>query len=209
VGKTAHIEVNTALNFRVSPWGKIQGTFSPGDQVKVLGIEGDWVKISYNGKTGYAHGSYLRPGAGSSSPSNPVVSSGGSFGGKPVTGRVTSKYGMRLHPIDKVYKMHTGVDVGAPRGTPVYALGAGKIISASWNGGYGRLVKVQFDNGMVGYYAHLDSFEGMTAGRRVEKGEVVGKVDSTGNSTGNHLHLELRKNGNPVDPTTVSGVQIG
>jgi murein DD-endopeptidase MepM/ murein hydrolase activator NlpD len=95
--------------------------------------------------------------------------------------------------------VHTGQDFAAPEGTPVHAIGAGRIIFAGWDGAYGYKIAIEHDDGTVTWYAHLSGFE-RTSGR-VGVGEVIGLVGATGNVTGSHLHLEVRPgNGAPVDP---------
>ncbi|OPZ88138.1 MAG: Murein hydrolase activator EnvC precursor [bacterium ADurb.Bin429] len=123
----------------------------------------------------------------------------GGFGGLPVNGRVGSRFGMRYHPILKRKRMHTGVDIGAPSGTPIHAAGAGEVIYAGWRGGYGNTVMIDHGRGRVTLYAHMSSI-GVRVGRVVSRGQTIGRVGSTGLSTGPHLHYELRINGTPVNP---------
>lgn len=94
---------------------------------------------------------------------------------------------------------HTGQDLSAPYGTPVRSVGDGRIIFSGWDGAYGKKLEVEHADGTVSWYAHLSSYV-KTSGR-VSAGEVIGRVGSTGNSTGNHLHLEIRPgNGDPIEP---------
>ena len=95
---------------------------------------------------------------------------------------------------------HSGIDFAAPSGSRAYAAVGGRVLSTAWGGAYGNLVKVQHDDGSVGYYAHLSRY-GVKKGQRVEQGSLIGFVGSTGNSTGPHLHFEVRQNGKPADPT--------
>lgn len=111
----------------------------------------------------------------------------------PVRGTVTSGYGMRWG------RLHAGIDIAAPEGTPVAAAADGKVIFAGWAGGYGNLVLIAHGDGIVTAYAHLASIA-VGQGARVSRGSVVGTVGSTGHSTGPHLHFEVRVNGTPVDP---------
>jgi len=117
----------------------------------------------------------------------------------PVVGQVTSGFGYRIHPIFHVRKMHTGIDIDAEMGDPVKAAAAGTVVSAGWRGGYGKCVVVQHSGGLATLYAHL-SVISVTAGDKVKLGQVLGKVGSTGYSTGPHLHFEVRVNGEAVDP---------
>ncbi len=119
--------------------------------------------------------------------------------GKPCSGTITSGYGMRKHPILKRQRMHTGVDIGAPEGTTVTAAGDGKVIFADRQGGYGKCVMLDHGNKRVTLYAHLSKIS-VKVGDVMNKGEKIGEVGSTGLSTGNHLHFEVRINGDTVDP---------
>jgi murein DD-endopeptidase MepM/ murein hydrolase activator NlpD len=97
---------------------------------------------------------------------------------------------------------HTGVDLAAPLGTPVHAAADGCVnVSTGWNGGYGRMINEDLPDGYTLRYAHLSAFEpGITTGSCVKKGDVIGKVGSTGHSTGPHLHFEVRLNNRPLTP---------
>lgn len=110
---------------------------------------------------------------------------------------ITSPYGGRY--INSVYSNHYGLDLRAAVGTAVYAADGGKVIYAGTNGNYGKLVKIQHDNGDVTYYAHLSKIE-VSVGDRVYKGQRIAKSGATGRVTGPHLHFEIRKNGKAVDP---------
>jgi len=112
---------------------------------------------------------------------------------------ITSPYGMRYHPILKVRKMHTGVDIGAPGGATIVAADSGTVILAGWQTGYGQTTIIDHGNGISTLYAHQQAFY-VSEGDVVKKGQAIGEADSTGWSTGNHLHFEVRVNGNPVDP---------
>ncbi|MGE0425838.1 MAG: peptidoglycan DD-metalloendopeptidase family protein [Reyranellaceae bacterium] len=117
--------------------------------------------------------------------------------------RMSSRFGMRDHPILGFSSMHTGVDFAAPYGTPVIAAGNGVVKQAGPNGGYGNWVLIAHDSRISTGYAHLARFApGIRPGARVRQGQVVGFVGSTGLSTGPHLHYELHTNGRPVNPIT-------
>jgi len=111
----------------------------------------------------------------------------------PVSGSVTSGYGTRWG------RMHEGIDIAAPSGTPIAAAAAGTVIYAGWMGGYGNLVVLDHGNGLATAYGHQSSIA-VANGQTVAQGQVVGYVGSTGHSTGPHLHFEVRVNGAPVDP---------
>jgi len=114
--------------------------------------------------------------------------------------RLTSGFGSRLHPIRHTLDFHTGLDFAAPAGTIVRAVSDGKVITVGPGGGYGTLMKVKHSNGVESWYAHL-SATNVSAGQAVSVGQPIAAVGSTGNSTGPHLHLEVRVDGKPTDPT--------
>ena len=113
---------------------------------------------------------------------------------------VTSEYGNRYHPISGSYSFHTGIDIGADGGTSIYAAADGKIISRGWIGGYGNTIIIDHGNGISTLYAHQSAFGSFGVGDYVVAGDVIGYVGTTGNSTGNHLHFEVRVNGNHTSP---------
>jgi murein DD-endopeptidase MepM/ murein hydrolase activator NlpD len=112
---------------------------------------------------------------------------------------ISSSFGVRRDPLLGTPAMHAGIDFRVPYGGPVRAAGAGTVVSAGWNGGYGRMVEVEHADGMTTRYAHLSKITVKT-GDRVERGSVVGKAGSSGRSTGPHLHYEVRRNGTAIDP---------
>jgi murein DD-endopeptidase MepM/ murein hydrolase activator NlpD len=118
------------------------------------------------------------------------------------TPRVTSGFSRRrLHPVHHTFRPHLGVDYAAATGTPVVAVASGVVVSAGWAGGGGRQVRVRHAAGLESYYLHLSTFgKGIRAGARVEQGQLIGRVGSTGTATGPHLDYRLRKNGAFVDP---------
>lgn len=121
-----------------------------------------------------------------------------------VAGEITSPFGMRFHPILHYSRMHTGVDWGAPIGTPILAAGAGVIIKAEFTSGYGRHVEIQHANGYVTTYSHMSGFaRGTVAGAHVTQGQVIGYLGQSGLATGPHLHYEVVINGNYVDPMAI------
>ena len=116
--------------------------------------------------------------------------------------RVTSNFGMRIHPITGKKKAHNGTDFGAPSGTPIYAAEAGIVIVAKYTSGYGNTVIIDHGNGLWTLYAHIKN-NGILVkeGEEVKRGDKIALVGSTGNSTGPHLHFEVRKNEVPVNPS--------
>lgn len=111
----------------------------------------------------------------------------------PASGPVTSGFGPRWG------RMHTGIDIAVPYGSPVVASKAGVVVIASWYGGYGNLVVIDHGNGVTTWYGHNSSFA-VSVGQTVQQGQVIAMAGSTGNSTGPHVHFEIRFNYNPVNP---------
>ena len=123
----------------------------------------------------------------------------------PISGaRLSSSYGMRRHPISGYNSMHRGVDFAAPTGTPIIAAGSGVVTEAGWYGSYGRYIRIRHNSTYDTAYAHMSKIRrGITPGTRVEQGQVIGYVGSTGRSTGPHLHYEILVNNRKVNPMTV------
>lgn len=117
----------------------------------------------------------------------------------PVNGVITSPFGYRTHPIFGTTIYHSGIDIGVDEGTPVHAADAGVVVEADWISGYGYAVVIDHGNGLSTLYGHNSSLA-VSAGQSVSQGEVIAYAGSTGNSTGPHVHFEVRSNGDPVDP---------
>jgi len=118
----------------------------------------------------------------------------------PCDGDITSPFGYRDDPLNPgTTRFHSGIDIGASEGTAVACGGNGVVISAGWNGGYGNCVIVDLGNGISAVYAHLSAIN-VSSGEMVSTGQTVGAVGSTGNSTGAHLHFEIRQYGTPISP---------
>ncbi len=114
--------------------------------------------------------------------------------------RLASGYGMRIHPIYKVRKMHQGLDFACPVGTPIYATADGTIAKVDFNfSGYGKMVEIDHGFGYMSRYAHLHGFA-VYRGQKIRRGELIGYSGNTGLSTAPHLHYEVHVNGNPVNP---------
>jgi len=121
---------------------------------------------------------------------------------KPMSGDIdfTSNYGYRVDPFTRSPAMHTGVDFRAEAGSPIRATAPGKVVTAEYSGGYGNMVEIEHANGITTRYAHMSAILA-SVGQTVTVGTVVGRVGTTGRSTGPHLHYETRINDEPVDPT--------
>ncbi len=119
----------------------------------------------------------------------------------PASGKLSSRFGYRVDPVTKRRKtFHKGIDISASEGTPVYAAESGTVTDAGYKkNGYGNLVVIKHDSDLATYYGHLSKII-VDRGRNVKKGELIGKVGSTGKSTGPHLHFEIRKGDKALDP---------
>ena len=113
--------------------------------------------------------------------------------------RITSEFGMRLHPILKVYKLHTGIDIGAPMGANFIAASNGVVVKAGENSAYGKMVVIDHGGGITTLYAHGSEIL-VNVGDEVRRGQAILKVGSSGYSTGPHAHFEVRVNGEYVQP---------
>ncbi len=113
--------------------------------------------------------------------------------------RISSAFGYRIHPITKTRTKHTGVDIPGSLNTPIYAARNGKVIFAGYSGGYGNLVIIRHDKSYTTYYGHLNKIT-TKIGDNVGVGVMIGRMGNTGNSTGSHLHFEVRKNGEALNP---------
>lgn len=207
----------TYLNVRTGPWGTIIGRFNHGASVELLGKQGDWYKVKYNGREAYIHGDYVSKSPVSSSSSSSAsasaapASSGGNpsagFGGRPVDGgRITSDYGPR-NLFGHSY--HYGIDFGVGTGTPLKALGPGRVVSTGYDYGGGKTIVIKYDNGYSSVYCHCRDAS-VSPGTRVSAGQVVGHSNNTGAwTTGPHLHFAMKNaSGNYVNPRSVPGVRI-
>ena len=120
---------------------------------------------------------------------------------KPTTGTISSRFGWRDSSNPKIPKNHTGIDIAAPIGTKIYSATEGEVILVSDIGGYGKHVKIK--NGEMSFiYAHCNKIY-VREGDKISQGQEIGEIGNTGNSTGPHLHFEIRKNEVPIDPETI------
>jgi murein DD-endopeptidase MepM/ murein hydrolase activator NlpD len=125
---------------------------------------------------------------------------------QPVYGRITSGFGMRMHPLLGYSRFHQGVDFGARHGSPIYAVSEGVVSMAGRHGGHGNFIKLDHGGGMATSYSHLSRYA-VSSGQRVAQGQVIGYVGSTGMSTGPHLHFQVYKRGGVVNPRNVTFAQ--
>ncbi len=123
----------------------------------------------------------------------------------PIDGaRLSSRFGMRKHPILGYSRLHTGTDFAASAGTPIYAAGNGTVAEIGRKGGYGKDIRLRHNGTYDTAYAHMKSYaRGLTRGKRVNQGQVIGYVGTTGRSTGPHLHYEVHRNGKQINPQTL------
>jgi murein DD-endopeptidase MepM/ murein hydrolase activator NlpD len=122
--------------------------------------------------------------------------------GAPVSGHITSGFGMRRHPILGYVRMHSGIDFAASWGSPIYAVNDGIVNYAGWHGGHGNYVRIDHGGGISTGYGHMSRIA-VSPGMAVRRGQVIGYVGSTGLSTGAHLHYELYRGNLTVDPMSV------
>ncbi len=131
----------------------------------------------------------------------------------PANGYISSPYGYRVHPISGAVRFHAGTDIANAAGTPIYAAASGVVEYAGWNGGYGYYVRINHGNGLTTAYGHIQSGGILVRmGQEVTVGQNIARMGTTGSSTGNHLHFEVRQNGattNPVAYLRNKGLSIG
>jgi murein DD-endopeptidase MepM/ murein hydrolase activator NlpD len=120
----------------------------------------------------------------------------------PVHGRISGRYGMRLHPVYRRRMMHTGLDIAAPRGTSIRAALDGRVTFVGWKGGYGKTVIIEHPNGYETLYGHCSTIL-VDRGQTVKKGERIARVGTTGVSTGPHVHFEVKKGGKRTNPESM------
>jgi murein DD-endopeptidase MepM/ murein hydrolase activator NlpD len=183
--------------------GSVDGGYGPNTRTAVSRFQSA-VRMNADGAAGPATLRALRAGTprhtgsttGSSTPSSGTPAGAVRFL-RPVPGAMGEGFG---YPASRGGRRHDGIDFPVPMGTPIGAAGVGTVVSAGWNsGGYGNLVVVQHRLGYQTWYAHMSSFA-VSSGARVAGGVRIGAVGSTGNSTGPHLHFEVRLNGTPINP---------
>ncbi len=122
----------------------------------------------------------------------------------PVSGQITSSFGTRVHPVFNTKTVHTGIDIKAPKGTPVNAAEKGEVLFAGWLRGFGQVIIIDHGGDLVTVYAHLSSMD-VSEGQRITRGQTIGKVGNTGVTTAPHLHFEVREGSKAVDPLKYLG----
>lgn len=120
----------------------------------------------------------------------------------PTSGRLTSPFGERIHPVSKRVDFHSGIDLANDTGTNIYASASGIVLFSDVNGTYGNMIIISHGNGYSTVYAHL-SKQLVKSGTQVKKGDLIGKMGNSGRSTGSHLHFEIRENGTPINPYNI------
>ena len=141
----------------------------------------------------------MRAAASQTQTGDKVVTKGSGTMSMPLRASITSPFGWRRHPIFRVKKFHTGIDLAGPNHSPIRAADSGNVLYTGWYGGYGKVVIVGHGNGLATLYAHMSKLA-TTTGANVQKGDVVGYEGTTGFSTGPHLHFEVRVDGKPNNP---------
>ncbi len=224
------VEVDTYLNIRTGPWGKIIGGLNNGAKVKIISKEGDWFKILNGTEISYIHSYYVSapgypshqgvepPILGSDESPAPVTGDPGSsptvdngtFGAEPCSpmpDSVSSDFGPR--DIDYGSRYHEGIDLPISNGTRVNALGNGVVTDAGYSEGGGNYVYIRYDNGYTSFYCHLESVS-VSNGQRVAIGQDVALSDNTGTQTsGAHLHMGIMdSSGEYVNPRDVPGLEF-
>jgi murein DD-endopeptidase MepM/ murein hydrolase activator NlpD len=189
--------------------------------LKLVGMGGDGSSLSLGTRTAAAGGASVGAAAlgmgdnasrnaegtrtsAATSTSDSTGKSAASSWSMPTAGEISSPYGMRLHKLTGTRRMHRGTDIAAPAGTPIVAIDSGVAVTVSTNPNqsFGKHVRIDHQNGYRSLYAHMSQTL-VAQGAKVKKGQLIGKVGTTGDSTGNHLHIEITKDGAHVDPMSV------
>jgi murein DD-endopeptidase MepM/ murein hydrolase activator NlpD len=126
----------------------------------------------------------------------------------PAKGLVSSQFGVRVDPLKGEDRLHKGVDIAAPAGSPVRAAAAGKVVYGAWSEGYGNLIAIDHGNGLITRYAH-NAANLVSVGQQVQAGQTVALVGSTGRSTAPHLHFEVLRRGEALDPLSMLDLRPG
>lgn len=189
---------NHRMNFRTRP--NLESTIIQkiykDEEVNIISENEKWYYVEYNGLFGFVSKKYIAI-------KTAIISADGIERVYPLSDwanrRIGSRFGMRYHPIDHVWKMHNGMDISAAMGTPVFATEAGVVTQARWSDTGGWFVDVRHDSGYTTRYCHSSQLL-VTAGQVVKAGDIIMLVGSTGKSTGPHLHFACLKNGEFINP---------
>lgn len=190
---STHIDVGEVAPYDRFDFAVVKGAAGQPDSLIYAGLDRfqysdvQLLKWSAGGRTDWFDGA-----------TSPQVSSGLMA---PVAGRITSGFGYRVHPILRYGRFHSGIDFGAPYGSPIVAAADGQVLGAGYTGGYGRQVRIAHSSGVMTTYSHMSSIAAQP-GLPVRQGQVIGYVGSSGLSTGPHVHFEVRIGGRPVNPLT-------
>ncbi len=192
-------EIVAKLTFR----DKVEIVYQSDNVEEINGITSPWLMVRKpNGDEGWVFGGYISDDV----PKEKDKENGKTDWGMimPAEGRISSRFGKRVDPVSKrSYSFHKGIDIAAPEGTPVYASAEGTVIKAEFvKSGYGNLIVIKHADDIATYYGHLSKIIAKK-GDKVGKGELIGKVGSTGRSTGPHLHFEVRRGDKAMDPEGV------
>jgi murein DD-endopeptidase MepM/ murein hydrolase activator NlpD len=210
------------IPLRLNYAGATAAASSAGKSVlKLLGMGGDGSSLSLGTRTAAAGGASVGAAAlgmgdnasrnaegtrtsAATSTSDSTGKSAASSWSMPTAGEISSPYGMRLHKLTGTRRMHRGTDIAAPAGTPIVAIDSGVAVTVSTNPNqsFGKHVRIDHQNGYRSLYAHMSQTL-VAQGAKVKKGQLIGKVGTTGDSTGNHLHIEITKDGAHLDPMNV------
>ena len=118
---------------------------------------------------------------------------------KPLQGQINSRFSLKVDPAQGLRRIHHGVDIPAPKNTPIKAAASGRVVVADTWRGYGKVIIIDHGDGWISRYAHMSKFDAKK-GDRVSKGQRIGRVGATGNATGPHLHFEIRRHDQPINP---------
>ncbi len=181
----------------------------PGKAQEVAIISGGSGGFSLQGKAPAAEIPAIEKTVTAETESWPVAAAAMTLGSPVRTGRMTSPWGWRVHPVLGVRKFHKGVDYAAPKGTPVYATEDGVVQTIGWRGNYGRYIKLNHNEHLATAYAHLAKFAaGLKSGSHVRKGQLIAYIGASGLATGNHLYYEVLVDDKQVDPQQKIVVQV-
>jgi len=181
-------------------WGELERSWSDiGQSWRALSVWGDWLGLRFRLWLADSFGGALGDLVALAEGLDELHERLAPLSVPPVEAGMTSRFGYRRDPIHRRIRFHAGIDFGADRGAVVHAAGAGRVTLAGRSGGYGQVVAIDHGLGVVTRYAHLERVI-VREGDEVETGDIIATVGSSGRATGPHLHFEVRRDGEPVDP---------